>query len=39
MPSPDAIEFAITLARNARGLIGVAQLRLCQLIGGCHDKQ
>jgi hypothetical protein len=38
MPTPETIEFAISLARNARGLFGVAQLRLCQLIGGCSDK-
>jgi hypothetical protein len=38
MPSPETIEFAISLARNARGLIGVAQLRLRELIGSYHDK-
>jgi hypothetical protein len=38
MPTPETIEYALSLARNARGLIGIAQFRLRELIGGGHDK-
>jgi hypothetical protein len=38
MPTAETIELALSLARNARGLVGMAQLRLRELIGGCHDK-
>lgn len=44
MPSTDNIEFALVLLRNARGLIGIARLRLRQMIvcrrwdGSCHGQ-
>ncbi len=38
MPSPETIEFAFALARNARGLAALAQLRLLELVGRGLDR-